>query len=184
MKEIINGILLTSVNLTDTPTSFTTNDTILVFIVIVALFGIFFGVGITISTYPGQCWIKLIHKEPMHELNKYYFYYQKATAYRMLFMIHTIFSNTVKITGTTTTFITVYCAIDSNDFILLFSLITAMCQVIALLIPIDKYAKIFAESARLLEYELVTEYADEQMTKEKLKEAYINAEKIISQDFV
>ena len=163
---------------------FTTNDTILVFIIIVAAFGIFYGLGIIFSTYPRKFLINMIHKNPTLNMNDYYFYYQKAAAYRMLFIVHTAFANVFKIMGTTTTFITVYCAIDSNDYILLFSLITAICQVVALLVPSDKYMRIFAESARLLEYELIAEHPDESTTKQKLKQAYERAEEIISKDFV
>lgn len=163
---------------------FTTNDTIIVFIIIVAVFGLSYGLGIIISTYPAKFLINIMHKTPMLDINKYYFYYQKATAYRMLFIIHTGFANTFKVLGTTTTFITVYCAIDSNDYILLFSLITAICQVVALIIPSDKYMRIFAEGARLLEYELITEHPDEKAAFQDLKQAYEKAEEIISKDFV
>lgn len=163
---------------------FTTNDTILVFIIIVAVFGVFYGLGIIISTYPGKFLITLIHKSPMLDINRYYFYYQRATGYRMLFIMHTIFANTFKILGTTTTFITVYCAINSKEYILLFSLITAMCQVITLLVPMDKFVKIYVESARILEYELLSEHATETEAREKLKKAYEKAEGIISKDYV
>lgn len=164
--------------------SFTTNDTILVFIIIVAAFGLFFGIGIAISTYPSKFWISKLHKSPILDINKYYFYYQKATAYRMLYIVHTIFSNTFQILGSTTTFITVYCAIDSNDYILLFSLIAAISQCVLLLIPTDKYSKVYVEAARLLEYELNEGGNDEKEIYKNLKETYKKAEEIIQKDFI
>lgn len=163
---------------------FTTNDTVRVFVIVVAVLGGIFGSGIMVATYPGKLLIKLIHKKPMKDMDKYYFYYQKATAYRLLFNIHTIFMYTFKTLGSTMTFITVYCAIDKNDYLLLCSLIAAMCEVISLLVPTDKYIRIYVQAARLLEYELSTDHENEIEEKTKLKEAYEKAEKIIAQDFV
>lgn len=165
--------------------SFDTNDTIFLFIIIVVvIFGLVFGGSLIVSTYPSKFFVQRLHQHPMLDINTFYFYYQKVTAYRMLFSIHTIFTNTFKILGSTTTFITVYCAVDSNDYILLFSLISAMCQVVTLLIPTDKYAKIYVEAARILESELNSIHRDDNEAKEKLKEAYEKAEEIIQKDFV
>ena len=163
---------------------FTTKDTIITFIIIVAVFGIFFGIALFISSYPGKRFINKMHKNPFKDMDTYYFYYQKATAYRMLFLIHTAFDTTFKILGSTMTFITVYCAIDNNEYILLFSMIAAMCQTVGLIIPTGKYIKIYVEAARILEYALNTQYKNEDINKQKLNEAYQRAEEIIKNDFV
>lgn len=102
------------------PDKITTNDAINIFIIIVATLGAFFGIWIFISVHPRERWIKMMHKHPVLDMDKYYFYYQKATAYRMLFAMHTFFTNTFKVLGATMTFITVYCAIDGNNYITIF----------------------------------------------------------------
>lgn len=164
--------------------NFTTNNTAQVFIIIVALLGFVFGGSMMIASYPGKILIGVVHKKPKKDIDEYYFYYQKATAYRLLFNIHVVFMYTFKILGTTMTFITVYCAIDWNDYILLCSLIAAMCEVVSLIVPTDKYIRIYVQAARLLEYELFTEYENEKEEKIKLTKAYEKAERIIAQDFV
>lgn len=115
---------------------------------------------------------------------KYYFYYQKATAYRLLFIVHLLLDKTMKILSATASFITVYCAIDNNDFILLFSLIAAMCELVTLSIPANTYSKIYVQAARKLEYALYN--GDDVMELElsqKLDNAYQEAEKIIEDGF-
>lgn len=162
----------------------TTNETILIFVIIVALFIVVFGTLTIISTYPPRKFINIIHKKPTKNIDVFYFYYQKATAYRMLFVVHTLFSNIIKIIGSVTTFVTVYCAIDRNDYILICSLISAMCQVVGLLVPNDKYIKIYVQAARVLEYELNKDYDNQDELKKKLAEAYEKAEDIIQKEFV
>lgn len=163
---------------------FITDNAIGIFCIIVASLAIILGFGILISSYPIRFFINMIYKKPEEEINKYYFYYQKATAYRMLFSIHTTISNTFKIISPTMTFITVYCAMDKNEYILLCSLLAAISSVVGIMIPSEKYIKIYVQAARVLEYELNTDYGSEDKNKEKLKEAYIKAENIIANDFV
>lgn len=62
-------------------------------------------------------------------------------------------------------------------------MVSAMSQVVTMLIPSDKYVKIYVKAARILEYELNTEYDNEKEQKQKLKEAYQKAEDIIQRDF-
>lgn len=164
--------------------NFTTNNTAQVFIIIVALLGFVFGGGMMIASYPRKILIGVVHKKPIKNIDEYYFYYQKATAYRLLFNIHVIFMYTFKILGSTMTFITVYCAINRNEYILLCSLIAAMCEVVSLIVPTDKYIKIYVQAARLLEYELFTEYENKKEEKINLIKAYKEAERIIAQEFV
>lgn len=83
------------------------------------------------------------------------------------------------------TFITIYCAIDENqEYIVLFSMIAAISQVIALTIPTQKYAKVFVEAARMLEYELNKEYNDFKEKKENLNGVYKKAEELISKEYL
>ena len=163
---------------------FTTYDTIKFFIIIVASVGIFFQILLTISSYPLKKLIGIIHKYPRLNLEQYYFYYQKATAYRLLYIVHLLFGKTMKILSATATFITVYCAIDNNDFILLFSLIAAMCEVVTLSMPVDTYSKIYVQAARKLEYVLNNgDNVQEPELSKVLNNTYQEAEKIIENGF-
>lgn len=163
---------------------FTTYDTIIVFITIVAFVGVITAISLCISSYPFEKLIKIVFKHPNLDLNKYYFYYQKATAYRLLFINHLIFSKTLKVLSTMSTFIVVYCAMANSDFILLFSLLTAICEVISLSIPVETYSKIYVQAARKLEYILNNsdELQEPDLTK-ALNLAYQEAEKIIEEGF-
>ncbi len=163
---------------------FTANDTIKTFIIIVASVGIFFQILLSMSSYPFKKFISIMYKYPKLNLEQYYFYYQKATAYRMLYMAHILFGKTLKILSVTATFITVYCAVDNNDFILLFSLIAAMCEVILLSIPVDTYSKIYVKAARKLEYVLNNgDNIQEPELSRELNSTYQEAEEIIEKGF-
>ena len=131
---------------------FTAYDTIVLFVIIVAFVGIYVAVSLYTSAYPSEKRIRKIFKHPVLNLEKYYFYYQKATAYRLLFINNLIFSKILKVLSTMSTFIVVYCAMANNQFLLLFSLITAICEVISLTIPIETYSKMYVQAARRLEY--------------------------------
>lgn len=158
--------------------------TILIFIIMVIALGIIFGIASIIAGYPCKYFVINMFKNANKDIEEYYFYYQKATAYRMLFSIYLFFGNIIKTVGFMSTFITVYCAIDKNDYVLLCSLISAMCQTITLNMPIDKNAKIYVEAARILEYELNAEHDDKKVIKQKLNEAYKKAEELISRDYI
>lgn len=160
-------------------------DTIKNFLIVVLIFSIIFWGLLGIASCPARFFINKIHKKEEEEINTYYFYYQKATAYRLLFSFHTIFDYTLKIVGSAMTFITIYCAIDENqEYIVLFSMIAAISQVIALTIPTQKYAKVFVEAARMLEYELNKEYNDFKEKKENLNGVYKKAEELISKEYL
>lgn len=160
---------------------FTTNVTIFAFIMFVAAFAILYGIKIAYSTFPRRSSVKKMYKYAK-DIDEYYYYYERGTEYWKLFMVHTGFSNAIKILGSTTTFITVYCAIYKNDFILLFSLITAICQVITLVVPIDRFGKTYVEAARIMQYELIAEHKHEIERREKLREAFMKAEETISKN--
>lgn len=82
------------------------------------------------------------------------------------------------------TFIVVYCAMADNRFILLFSLITAICEVVLLNIPLESYSKMYVQAARKLEYILNNSdnLQEPELTK-ALNAAYQEAEKIIEENF-
>lgn len=180
----MKNILLILENTDKNNITFTTNDTIILFIFIIAILGAVFGISVFISTYPAKFMVKLHCRNSINNIEKYFFYYQKATAYRMLFSVHILMEKVFSITGSTMTFITVYCAIDKNDYILLCSLINAMCQVVILSIPSEKYIKIYVQAARKLEYKLNKHYENENEILNELEAAYEEAEKIIEDGFV
>lgn len=180
----MENMLLTLENANKNNFEFTTNDTIILFIFITATLGTIFGLSVLISSYPAKFMVRLHYKNPINDIEKYFFYYQKATAYRMLFSVHILMEKFFNITGSTMTFITVYCAIDKNDYILLCSLINAICQVATLSIPSEKYMKIYVQAARKLEYKLNKHYEDESKILNELETAYEEAEKIIEDGFV
>lgn len=82
------------------------------------------------------------------------------------------------------TFIVVYCAMANNQFLLLFSLLTAICEVISLSMPIETYSKMYVQAARKLEYILNNdENLEEPELTKALNIAYQEAEKIIEENF-
>lgn len=168
---------------------------IIIFLMVDAVIALPYGLAITISTYPGKFWIKKIYKNPILDDDTLYLYYQRATGYRMLFMVHTFFKNVIKVVGLASLFITVYFAVVNSSHkyavVTLFSLITAMCQVIELLVPMDKFIQIYTKAARILEYDMYLAHAGikgEYMNKitayEKLREAYIKAEEYIGREYI
>lgn len=136
------------------------------------------------STYPSKKRVNKIFEHQLLDLEKYYFYYQKATAYRLLFINLLLFSKILKVLSTMPTFIVVYCAMADNRFILLFSLITAICEVVLLNIPLESYSKMYVQAARKLEYILNNSdnLQEPELTK-ALNAAYQEAEKIIEENF-
>ena len=170
-----------------------TSKTILYFFILVMLIGLIYGIGIVIATYPSKFWIKKIYKNLKLEEDVFYFYIQRAAGYRMLFMIHTFFGHLFKVMGTAALFITVYFAVgnDNKNLILLFSLIAAMCQVIVLIIPVEKFVRIYTQAARIMEYSLLSESAgikkefkDYTKAYKKLRKAYMKAEKYIRREYM
>lgn len=163
---------------------FTAYDTIKVFLIIVISIGAIVAIFLSIFSYPSKKLVNILYKYPQNDIKRYYFYYQKATAYRLLFITHLIFSKIIKILSATATFITVYCAMDNNEFILLFSLLAAICEVISLTIPTEEYSKMYVCAARKLEYILNVENdLDNEKLGKLLNIAYQEAEKIIEDNF-
>lgn len=165
--------------------NFTIIGTIIVFMIVVAVIAISYGINIATSTFPRKSSVKKMYKHAK-DIDQYLYYYQRGTEYWKLFMVHTFFSNLIKILGSTTTFITVYCAINDNakDFILLFSLITAMCQVMTLVVPIDRFDKTYVKAARIMQYELLAEHNSKKERRKKLRKAFMKAEEYISKNLV
>lgn len=170
-------------------------ETIIIFLATVIAIALPYGLATMISTYPGKFWIKRMYQNPILYDDIFFLYYQRATGYRMLFMVHTFFKNIIKILGTAALFITVYYAVVSetnkHELVLLFSLITAMCQVTELLIPMDKFILIYTNAARIMEYVLFevsagvkNGYIDKKTAYEKLREAYTEAEEYIRKEYI
>lgn len=168
----------------DSAINFTRYETIKTFITLMAIVFITFLILTCCSTYPFKKLVFIIYKYPSLDPITYYFYYQKATAYRLLFSVHLIFDKLIKISNITSTFITLYCAVDNNDFILLFSMISAVSAAIALTIPSEMYSKLYVQAARKLEYILNngTKFQEPELSI-KLNEAYQEAESIIEKNF-
>lgn len=168
----------------NTANQFTTYDTIIVFLIIVASVDILFTITLLISSYPSKRLVKSMYKHSKLDLEEYYFYFQKATAYRLLYNTNLTFYKLIKILSASSTFVTVYCAIDNNDFILLFSLIAAMSEIGLLTTPGDTYSKMYVRAARKLEYVLNNgDNLQEPELSKVLSEAYQEAEKIIEEGF-
>ena len=64
-------------------------ETIIIFLLTVAVIAFPYGLATMISTYPGKFWIRRMYQNPILDDDILYFYYQRATGYRMLFMVHT-----------------------------------------------------------------------------------------------
>ena len=150
---------------------------VILFVGLMSAIGIVCAVMILVSTKPPK---KTVEKYYENFNNDFYFFYMKATAYRMLFNTHTLFSNTLKIANACTTFIIVYCAMIDETYILLFSMLSALGNVIALTIPFETYARIYVEAARELENAIQSE----DISKQLLLDAYNRAEKNIKDNFM
>lgn len=156
------------------------------FVLIVAISSLIIMAALLVATYPVKYIVKIVFGNPKLDLMKYYFYYQKATAYRMLFIVHTFINNACIVVGAMATFITTYCAVKNNNYVILYSLIAALCQVISLTIPSQTYMRVYVQSARIMEYALNDNYDNCSETEiyKKLELAYEKAEDLIAKDFV
>lgn len=183
-------------------------ETIIIFLLTVAMIAFPYSLAALFSTYPGKFWIKRMYQNPILDDDILFFYYQRATEYRMLSMVHIFFKNVIKILGTAALFITVYYAVVNDkkyNLVLLFSLIAAMCQVTELLVPMDKFIQIYTHAARIMEYALLPEsarikniyknkkaecvkpqkrYKKLQKTYKKLQKAYESAEEYIGKEYI
>ena len=157
------------------------NSIIFIFCIIVVLFTVISIIVVLISTYPPQFIVKNSNKNSLYELNKYYFYYQKATAYRMLFSGFSIFDSAMQILSVASTFITIYIAIKDSNYVILAALISATCQVINLLLQPTKYIKAFSDSALIMEFALNKHGLTEEQAYEEFLNAYKEAERVITE---
>lgn len=148
----------------------------------VAILGGISGISLLVCSYPPKPFVRVMHKNNIL-LEEYYFYCQKSTAYRMLFLFHSIFLHAVKFIGTTMTLITVYCAVDQNEQVLLYAMLAAICDILSLIVPSEKYMKIYAQAARMLEFKLYAPYDNKEIMKKEIINAYEEAEELIARDF-
>lgn len=153
------------------------NQVIVIFVGIVILFLVISLILIWISTYPPNFIVKKFYKNPLHDIKKYYFYYNKATAYRLLFTNFNIFGSIMQVLTIASTFITVYIAANDSKYVVLASLISATCEVVKLMLQPEKYAKAFSDAALIMEFSLLD--ASEESEKNLLA-AYKTAENKIS----
>lgn len=156
------------------------NNIIYIFCIIVISFTIISIIVVLISTYPPKFIVKNFNKNSIYEIDKYYFYYRKATAYRMLFSGFSIFNSAMQILSIASTFITIYIAIKDSDYVILAALISATCQVANLLLQPTKYIKAFSDAALVMEYSLNKHGLSEEETYNEFLNAYQNAERIIT----
>lgn len=157
------------------------NNIIYIFSIIVVSFTIISIFVVLISTHPPRFIVKNSNKNSSYELNKYYFYYQKATAYRMLFSGFSIFNSAMQILSIASTFITIYIAVKDSDYVILAALISATCQVVNLLLQPTKYIKAFSDAALIMEFSLNKHGLSEEQAYEEFLNAYKEAEKIITE---
>lgn len=162
----------------------TTNTTVILFTIIFVIFGLVIYISIKNAVPPNNKVIDKYHKIKLLDYNKYFFFYQRGTAYRRLFEIHTAICTVFKSVGTISTFVTVYCVVDENAFVLLAALISAACETIMLMVPSEKYARIYVQAARIMESALNRKYKDSDDELVALEKAYEDAEKIIQNEFI
>lgn len=150
---------------------------VILFISMLVLTGLVCAIVLFVSMNPSE---RIIKKSFQNYNTTFFFFYQKATAYRLLFNAHTFISTALKISNACTTFIVVYCAMVDESYILLFSMLSALGNVIALTIPFEGYAKMYVEASRELERALL----DDNATQQTLLNAYNRAEEIIQNKFM
>ncbi len=150
---------------------------VILFVSILVLTGLISAIVLFISMNPSE---RIIKKTFQNYNTDFIFFYRKATAYRLLFNAHTFISTALKISNACTTFIVVYCAMVGENYILLFSMLSALGNVIALTIPFESYAKIYVEASRELERALL----GDNVTQQTLLNAYNKAEEIIQNKFM
>ena len=161
---------------------------ILIFVAIVAAVGLIGFTVLYIATYPSLKSIKKMYKELPLSNENYFFYLQKATAYRNLFTCHLVFNYFVKVLGAVATIITVYFAFEEtyNDFIILSALIATTCNLIGIVIPFEKLAGVFVRCARIMEKGLYENYEGQDIPqiKQSLNNKYQECEDLIAKDFM
>lgn len=155
------------------------NQIIIIFAEIVAVILVCSLIVLWIATYLPYLLVKRFNKNARYDIDKFYFYYNKATAYRMLFTSFSVFGNVLQVLAIASTFITVYIAVNKSQYVVLSSLISATCEVVKLMLQPEKYTKAFSDAALSMEYVLLEECAPQELEK-KLLEAYKRAEDIIS----
>lgn len=157
------------------------NNIIFIFCIVVVSFTIISVGVVLISTYPPQFMVRRFYVNSTYDINKYFFYYEKAVAYRMLFSDFSIFNSAIQIFSVASTFITVYIAINDSEYVILASLISATCQVVNLLLQPQKYIKAFSDAALIMEFSLNKQGMSEEQAYEEFLFAYKEVERIITQ---
>ena len=147
---------------------------ILIFFVVISLLGLW------ISTYPPVFLVKMFYRYPRHDINQLYFYYNKAVSYRMLFTTFSIFDSVLQVIAVAATLITIYIAHKDSSYDLLFSLISATCQMTHLILQPSKYIKVFSDAAIIMELALLETKLTEDLD-DTLLIAYKKAESTISE---
>lgn len=156
------------------------NKIILIFVFIVVFFIIVSGIVLLLSTYPPKFIIKAFNRNALYNVDKYNFYYGKATAYRMLFTSFSFFERILQVLTVSATFITVYIAVSDSQYVVLASLISATCEIVNLLFQPEKYIVAFSDAALEMEYILHKSGMREDEAYEKFLETYRKAEEIIT----
>lgn len=156
------------------------NNVIIIFVCLVIFFILLSLTVLWICTYPPVLLVKKMYKYPMHDIHKFYFYYNKATAYRMLFTCFNIFGSILQVSAVASTFITVYAAFKATGYVLLFSLISATCEVVKLMLQPEKYVKVFSDAALIMECALSENTLDNELN-DVLLSAYKKAENRINE---
>lgn len=156
------------------------NNIIIAFVSIVIMFLIISLLVLWIATYPPSFIVKKMYKNSMHNITDFYFYYNKATAYRLLFTGFNVFKSVLQILTIASTFITVYISVEASEYVTLAALISATCEVAVLMLQPEKYTKAFSDAALIMEFTLLKTLPDKEL-KECFSKAYEEAENRITE---
>ncbi len=156
------------------------NGVLIIFVCVIVALMLTTLIALLISTYPPFFLVKRLYRNPLYSMEEFYFYYNKATAYRMLFTGFSVFANTVQVLSIASTFITLYIAVSDTKYVILASLISATFEVGRLMLQPEKYIKAFSDAALIMEFALLEILPADEL-KENLLLAYKQAEDRISE---
>lgn len=124
---------------------------VVAFVSIVIIIGAVFAIILRKSTYPNDDKIKKQYPYYSENHKNYQVYLRDATAFHSLAACHQIFHFIVKIIGGMATIITVYCAFDNNNFLLVSALFAALCNILSLILNSANISQNFRKAAMVMD---------------------------------
>ena len=149
---------------------------------ICAVIGIGISIWLIIINTPRKKAVEKKYQQAMIDFKEYFFYFQKATAYRKLHTSFLALNYSFRTINIISTMILVYNVFHSKLDVLV-ALVSAISEVMILLFQFEKKSRMYLYCATILEDVLHKQYSflRKQRIKTELLKAYLKAEKHIEQ---